>query len=132
MVCRRWPGAGRRRLGGTSRSLSKRAVAGAGRGLSRARVGHSSDTRVAKSAYSPEITGLHEWARGELNHLTAARNPRKDWPVATCPRNDGQSRGTTRYVEVPRRHRVGHVPPEFNPTLASSALGPGELRDSRP
>ncbi len=95
-------------------------------------MGHSSDTRVAKSAYSPEITGLHEWARGELNHLTAARNPRKDWPVATCPRNDGQSRGTTRYVEVPRRHRVGHVPPEFNPTLASSALGPGELRDSRP
>src|SRR6266700_4353140 len=75
MVCRRWPGAGRRRLGGTSRSLSKRAVAGARRGLSRARVGHSSDTRVAKSAYSPEITGLDEWARGELNHLTNHLDP---------------------------------------------------------
>jgi hypothetical protein len=64
----------RRRCRGTSRSLSKRAVAGAGSGLSRARVGHSSDTRVAKSAYSPEITGLHEWARGELNHLTTPVN----------------------------------------------------------
>jgi hypothetical protein len=47
----------RRRPGGTCRSLSKRAVAGAGSGLSRARVGHSSDTRVAKALTVPKLQG---------------------------------------------------------------------------
>jgi hypothetical protein len=45
-----------------------------GSALTKDRVGHSVGECIAESAYRPEIRGLREWARGELNHLKTPVN----------------------------------------------------------
>jgi hypothetical protein len=74
MVCRRWPGAGPPpawrdmsfSVEASGSRCGKRPLQGSGGTFVR--------YKGCQSAYSPEITGLHEWARGELNHLTTPVN----------------------------------------------------------
>ena len=51
-------------------------------------------------------------------------NPRKHWATGAFARHDGLVRGTSRYVAGLRRHRVGHVPPEFNLQRVVGNAGP--------
>ena len=74
---------------------SSSAAAGAGSGFSKARVGHSSNAQVAKSAFRPEIKGLREVSEGGLE---PPDNPRKHWATGAfhAIRPRGVPRGTSR------------------------------------
>jgi hypothetical protein len=102
-----------------------------GERLSTARVGHVSEARIAESACYPEIKGPQNVSEGGLE---PPDNRRKHRAAGRWPREYGHSRGTSRYVAGLRRHRVGHVPPEFNPQRAVGTRrdrsGPDDSRAS--